>query len=154
MAADGAPGAAGPAPTRHVGIGLRQPHCESLLAAPPALDFVEVHSENFLAAGGAALGVLEAARAHWPVSLHGVGLALGSAAGLDAAHLRRLAALARRIDPIRISDHASWARAPRRGGGPVLHGSDLLPLAFTPAALDILVANVQRVQEALARPIL
>jgi uncharacterized protein len=139
---------------RHVGIGLRQPHYEALLAAPPPLAFVEVHSENFFADGGAALGVLETARGHWPVSLHGVGLALGSAAGLDAWHLERLAALVQRIEPARVSDHASFARAPRRSGGPVLHGSDLLPIAHTKAALDILAANVMRTQERLKRPIL
>ena len=138
----------------HTGIGLRQPHYQPLLAAPAALAFVEVHSENFFALGGAALGVLKAARTHWPVSLHGVGLALGSAAGLDEGHLDRLAALVRRIDPVRVSDHAAFARAPRSRGGSVVHGNDLLPLAFTEAALDIMVANVQRVQERLARPIL
>lgn len=138
----------------HCGIGLRQPHHQALLAATPPLGFVEVHSENFFAAGGAAIGVLQAARERWPVSLHGVGLALGSAAGLDDWHLDRLAALVERIEPVRVSDHAAFARAPRRHGGPVLHGSDLLPVAFTDAALDIMVANVQRVQERLARPIL
>jgi uncharacterized protein (UPF0276 family) len=139
---------------QHTGIGLRQPHVAALLAAPPDLAFVEVHSENYFADGGAALGVLQAARRHWPISLHGVGLALGSAAGVDAAHLERLAALVQRVEPVRVSDHAAFARAPRRNGGPVVHGSDLLPLAFTPAALDILVANVQRVQDRLRRPIL
>jgi uncharacterized protein (UPF0276 family) len=138
----------------HTGIGLRQPHYEALLAAPPPLAFVEVHSENFFAPGGAALAVLEAARARWPVSLHGVGLGLGSAAGVDAWHLDRLAALVQRIEPVRVSDHACFARAPRRHGGPMLHGSDLLPVAFTEAALDILVANVQQVQERLRRPLL
>ncbi len=138
----------------HTGIGLRQPHAAALLAQPPALAFVEVHSENYFADGGAAWGVLEAARGHWPVSLHGVGLALGSAAGVDAGHLDQLAALVQRIDPVRVSDHAAFARAPRRNGGPVVHGNDLLPLAYTPAALDILVANVQRVQDRLRRPIL
>jgi uncharacterized protein (UPF0276 family) len=98
--------------------------------------------------------VLHAARERWPVSLHGVGLALGSAAGLDEQHLDRLARLVRRIDPVRVSDHASFARAPRRHGGPVLHASDLLPVAFTEASLQIMVANVQRVQDRLARPIL
>lgn len=145
---------AAPKPRRHAGIGLRQPHYEALLSAPPPLAFVEVHSENFFGEGGAALAVLQAAREHWPVSLHGVGLSLGSAVGLDDEHLRRLAALARRIDPVRVSDHASFARAPRQAGGPVLHGSDLLPIAFTEAALDIMAANVQRVQEYLRRPIL
>ena len=140
--------------TTHVGIGLRQPHYEALLAAPPPLAFVEVHSENFFAEGGAAPAVLQAVRGHWPVSLHGVGLALGSAAGLDEDHLQRLTALVRRVQPVRVSDHACFARAPRRGGGPVVHGNDLLPIAFTDAALNIMVANVQRVQDALGRPIL
>jgi len=144
-----------PAPVVHrAGIGLRQPHYEALLAAPPPLGFVEVHAENFFGAGGAALGVLDAARANRPVSLHGVGLALGSAAGIDAAHLQALAALVRRIEPVRVSDHAAFARAPRRQGGPVVHGNDLLPIAHTEAALDILAANVQRVQDTLQRPLL
>jgi uncharacterized protein len=140
--------------TNHTGIGLRQPHYAELLQAPPALAFVEVHSENFFASGGAANAVLQQAREHWPVSLHGVGLALGSAVGVDVAHLEQLAALVERIAPVRVSDHASFARAPRRSGTPAMHGNDLLPLAFTPAALDILVANVQRVQERLKRPLL
>lgn len=139
---------------QYSGIGLRQPHYAALLAAPPPLAFVEVHSENFFGDGGAALGVLHEAREHWPVSLHGVGLALGSAAGLDPWHLDRLVALVRRIEPQRVSDHACFARAPRRSGGPVVHGNDLLPIAFTDAALAIMVANVQQVQDRLARPLL
>ena len=140
-----------------VGIGLRQPHYDALLRQPPALGFVEVHSENFFADGGAAPALLRAARERWPVSLHGVGLSLGSAAGLDEWHLDRLARLVERIEPLRVSDHAAFARAPLQGPGgaaPVLHANDLLPLAFTDAALDIMVANVQRVQERLRRPIL
>lgn len=136
------------------GIGLRQPHYEALLAAPPPLGFVEVHAENFFGEGGAALGVLEAARAQWPLSLHGVGLSLGAAAGIDEDHLTRLAALARRVQPLLVSDHACFARASRRAGGPVVHGNDLLPIAFTDASLAILAANVQRVQDRLQRPLL
>lgn len=137
-----------------VGIGLRPPHGDALLRQRPALGFVEVHSENYFADGGAALALLHAARACWPLSLHGVGLSLGAAAGLDDWHLERLARLVERIEPVRVSDHAAFARAPLRGGAAVVHANDLLPLAFTEAALDILVANVQRVQERLRRPIL
>jgi uncharacterized protein len=137
-----------------VGIGLRQPHYDAMLRQPPRLGFVELHSENFFADGGAALAVLHAARVHWPVSLHGVGLSLGSAAGLDDWHLDRLARLVQRIEPVRVSDHASFARAPRQHGAAPVHASDLLPVAFTDAALDIMVANVQRVQDRLKRPIL
>ncbi len=136
------------------GIGLRQPHYAQVLAELPALAFVEVHSENFFADGGAALAVLREARSHYAVSLHGVGLALGSAAGLDAWHLDRLARLVERIEPVRVSDHACFARAAMRTGGPVVHANDLLPIAFTRAALDVMVANVTQVQERLRRPML
>ena len=137
-----------------VGIGLRQPHYEAFLTQRPALGFVEVHSENFFADGGAALGVLTAVREHCPVSLHGVGLSLGAAAGLDPWHLERLARLAQRVQPVRISDHAAFARAPAVPGGPLLHANDLLPIAFTPASLDVMVRNVGQVQERLGRAIL
>ena len=144
----------GAASIGHVGIGLRQPHYAELLERRPELGFVEVHSENFFADGGVALGVLHEARSAYAVSLHGVGLSLGSAAGLDPWHLDRLAGLVERIDPVRVSDHASFARAPQRAGGPVLHGNDLLPLAFTHASLAIMVANVSQVQDRLKRPLL
>lgn len=138
-----------------VGIGLRQPHYrEWAERRPAALGFVEVHAENFFADGGAALAVLEGVRAAHDVSVHGVGLALGSAAGIDAWHLERLARLVERIEPVLVSDHACFARAPLAAGGTVLHAADLLPIAFTPASLDILAANVQRVQDRLKRPLL
>jgi len=136
------------------GIGLRQPHYTELFGAPPPLGFVEVHSENFFADGGAALAVLHQARELYPVSLHGVGLALGSAAGLDPWHLDRLERLVQRIEPVRVSDHACFARAALRSGGPVVHASDLLPIAFTEEALAIMVGNVMQVQERLRRPML
>jgi uncharacterized protein (UPF0276 family) len=137
-----------------VGIGWRQPHYGELLERRPPLAFVEVHSENFFADGGAALAVLDRGRAAYPVSLHGVGLSLGSAAGLDPWHLDRLVRLVQRIDPVRVSDHASFARAPRRRGTTPVHANDLLPVAFTPASLDIMAANVAQVQDRLRRPIL
>lgn len=148
--AQGAPSAASP----HVGIGLRHAHAAALLQAPPPLAFVEVHSENYFADGGAARALLQDARGHWPVSLHGVGLSLGSADGLDPWHLDRLAALVQRIDPVRVSDHASFARAPLRPGQPVLHAHDLLPIGFNAASLQLMVTHVQQVQERLRRPIL
>ncbi len=137
-----------------VGIGLRQPHYAQVLRDTPPLGFVEVHSENFFADGGAALGVLSQVRETYAVSLHGVGLSLGSAAGVDPWHLDRLERLVRRIEPARVSDHACFARAALVPGEAVVHGNDLLPIAFTRAALDIMVANVMQVQERLRRPLL
>ncbi len=137
-----------------VGIGWRQPHYRALLSQRPALGFIEVHSENFFGDGGPALALLTEARQHYPLSLHGVGLALGSAAGLDAWHLDQLAGLVERTQPLRVSDHASFARVAAPGGAEVLHGSDLLPIAFTDASLSLMVQHVQQVQERLQRPLL
>ena len=135
-----------------VGIGWRHPHYAELLETRPVLDFLEVHSENFFADGGAALAVLEKGRASYPISLHGVGLSLGSAAGLDAWHLDQLARLVQRIDPVRVSDHASFARGGFQGA--LVHAADLLPLPFNEEALQVLCANVQQVQDRLKRPIM
>jgi uncharacterized protein (UPF0276 family) len=134
-----------------VGIGWRHPHYAELLEQRPALDFIEVHSENFFANGGAALSVLREGRAAYPVSLHGVGLSLGSAMGIDTWHLEQLARLVERMHPIRVSDHASFARAPL-AGQPV-HAADLLPVPMSLEALDVMCANVQRVQDKLQRTI-
>ena len=147
-------GLTGEAGVAGVGVGLRQPHYADLFGAPPPLGFVEVHSENFFADGGAALAVLHHAREIYPVSLHGVGLALGSAAGLDPWHLERLERLARRIEPVRVSDHACFARAALAPGQAVVHANDLLPIAFTEDSLAIMVGNVMQVQERLRRPML
>ena len=81
-------------------------------------------------------------------------LGLGSAAGLDPWHLDRLASLAARVDPVRVSDHAAFCRAPRVPGGGVLHGADLLPVAFTEASLVLVARQVMQVQERLRRPLL
>ena len=141
-------------PLSSIGIGWRQPHYAELMQRRPPLAFIEVHSENFFADGGAALAVLQEGRAAYDVSLHGVGLGLGSAVGVDGWHLDRLARLVERIQPVRVSDHACFARGPLQPGQPAVHGSDLLPIAFTPAALQVMADNVQKVQDLLKRPIL
>ena len=141
-----------PAQAAPVGIGWRHPHYRELLDARPQLDFIEVHSENFFAEGGATLAVLRQGREHYPVSLHGVGLGLGSALGIDPWHLSKLAQLVEQIEPVRVSDHACFARVDR--AGQTDHAADLLPIPFNSAALEVLCANVQRVQERLKRQLL
>ena len=140
----------GDCPADNLGIGWRHPHYAALLDQQPALNFLEVHSENFFACGGAALAVLERGRAQYPISLHGVALSLGSAAGLDPWHLDQLTALVARIDPVRVSDHACFARGVHQGR--LVHASDLLPIPFTPEALNVMCQHVDQVQERLKRP--
>ena len=151
-----APARAAQASVTPVGIGWRHPHYRELLSRQLALDFLEVHSENFFAEGGAALAVLRQGRASYPVSLHGVGLSLGSAIGIDDWHLDQLARLVQQIEPVRVSDHACFARGRLTNAvgatTGIVHASDLLPIPFSQEALDVLCANVQRVQERLKRP--
>lgn len=136
-----------------VGIGLRQGHAATLRAMRPALGFLEVHSENFFADGGAALQELLDLRAIYQIGLHGVGLSLGSASGVDEAHLTKLVDLVQRIEPVRVSEHACFSRV-ATPGQMAIHAGDLLPLPFNEASLSILVANIQHVQERLQRNIL
>jgi len=135
-------------PARAVGIGLRQPHYRELFERTPALGFVEVHSENFFLDGGASMHALERARAAWPVSLHGVGLSLGSADELARQHLAKLQRLVERIEPTLVSEHLCWT------GIDGVHVNDLLPLPPTHAALALLAERVDHVQSVLRRPIL
>ena len=95
--------------------------------------------------------MLREGRAHYPINLHGVGLALGSVVGLDDWHLDQLAALVVHIEPIRVSDHACFARA--EINQKYIHAADLLPIPFSNEALDVMCANIQRVQDRLKRSI-
>ena len=130
------------------GIGLRGPHVARVLSERPPLGWLEVHSENYFIDGGPALAALEKLRAEYPVSLHGVGLSLGSADALDMEHLARLKRLAERIQPAAISEHLCWSRVDGR------HLNDLLPLPFTEEALALCCDRIDSVQSALGRPLL
>jgi len=130
------------------GIGLRAPHHEELVRRRPPLALVEVHSENFFGEGGMPLAALERAAALYPVSLHGVGLSLGSADPLDERHLARLDSLVRRFEPALVSEHLAWSSIDGR------HANELLPLPFTPEAIAHVAARIARVQDRLRRRIL
>jgi uncharacterized protein len=129
------------------GIGLRAAHQERVHGEQPDIAWLEVHTENFLA-GGATPARLEALRARYAISLHGVGLSLGSAEGLDEEHLARIAALVRRLDPAAVSDHVSWSVT----GG--VYFNDLLPIPYDEEALSVIVRNVMRFQEAIGRTVM
>jgi uncharacterized protein (UPF0276 family) len=135
-------------PVQGVGIGLRHAHYGAFMQTPPSVGWVEVHSENYFGDGGYDLHVLETVRRDLPVSLHGVGLGLGSAAPLDATHLARLARLVERIEPALVSEHLCWGATPHAA----LH--DLLPMPLTQASLDHLCARVAQLQDTLRRRVL
>ena len=133
--------------TLGVGIGLRAPHVAAVLATRPALGWLEVHAENYMG-GGPALVALEQLRRDYPLSVHGVGLSLGSAAPLNTRHLTRLQQLVERLEPALVSEHLAWSIA----GGVYLN--HLLPLPYTEESLGIVAQHIQQTQEILQRPIL
>jgi uncharacterized protein (UPF0276 family) len=128
------------------GIGLRSPHLAEIERDRPAAGFLEIHAENYLA-GSPALASVERLRADYALSVHAVGLSLGSCAGLDEAHLARVAALVKRLEPALVSDHLSWSTFGGR------YFNDLLPLPYTEEALAVVVDNVQRLQDDLGRQV-
>lgn len=130
------------------GIGLRAPHVLEIIEHRPAIDWLEVHPENYMGDGGPSHVQLNAIRQEYDLSFHAVGLSLGSAEGVDAGHVRRLRDLAHRYEPTLVSDHLSWSVA----GG--IYLNDLLPLPLTEEALSVVCANVDAVQSALGRRIL
>ena len=143
--------AAHPAPALSAlgsGVGLRAQHYREFLDGRPAAGWLEVHSENYFGDGGYDLHVLRRVRADYPLSLHGVGLALGSVVDGAGEHLAKLKRLVDAIEPVLVSEHACWGRAAGR------HFNDLLPLPYTEEALALMAARVQRVQDTLRRRIL
>lgn len=136
------------APQPSIGIGLRAPHYRQFLDERPKVDWLEVHTENFLCQSGFDWHVLQQLRRDYPFSLHGVGLGLGSARGFSDHHLERVRSLVEQVEPMLVSEHLCWGAVHDR------HLNDLLPLALNEAMLDLLSARVGRVQDALRRPIL
>jgi len=130
------------------GIGLRAPHYRELIDTRPAVGFVEIHSENYLGDGGAPLHYLEKARSLYEVSLHGVGMSLGSADPLNRVYLARLRHLIDRIDPVLVSDHLSWCSIDG------VYLNDLLPLPYTRESLDHFCSRVTEAQDLLGRELL
>ena len=127
------------------GIGLRAPHLRQVQTERPRVAWFEVHSENFFAEGGPAPAALDRIRNDYPLSLHGVGMSLGSTDPLDREHLEKLRRLIVRTEPAVVSEHLCWSSVGGR------HLNDLLPLPYTEEALVHVVSRVAEVQEALGR---
>jgi uncharacterized protein (UPF0276 family) len=130
------------------GIGFKPQHFDAILADTQPIGFVEVHAENYMGAGGPPHAMLRQLRERYALSVHGVGLSIGSAAPLDTGHLARLKTLCDRYEPASFSEHLAWSS----------HGeiylNDLLPLPYTEETLGRIVTHIDRVQDTLRREML
>jgi uncharacterized protein (UPF0276 family) len=129
------------------GVGLRLPHLEEVVASRPPAGWLEIHPENFVANAHATELLLDLAR-DYSISVHTVGVSVGSAHGIDRAHLLRVRRLVDLINPVLVSGHVAWSTHP----GEYLN--DLLPLPYDEETLGVLVRHVDEVQDALGRPFL
>jgi uncharacterized protein (UPF0276 family) len=136
----------GPIPAK-AGIGLRFQHHKAVAETRPDIAWLEVHTENYMG-GGRPVAYLEKIRADYPISLHGVGLSLGSAEGLDQSHLERIRRVVDVIEPALVSEHLSWSVVDGR------YLADLLPLPMTEEALETVCRHVDQAQAYLGRRIL
>jgi uncharacterized protein len=130
------------------GVGLKPEHIDEILNDRPSLGFFEVHAENYMGDGGPPHRRLEAIRDLYPISLHGVGLSIGSPRPLDRAHLARLASLIGRYQPGLFSEHLAWSSHDEG------YLNDLLPLPYTQETLNLVCDHVDQVQDALGRRML
>ena len=128
-----------------IGVGLRHVHYADVLAQPSDIDFVEVHSENFFANGGASINFLREVAQRYPLSLHSTALGLGSYASIPGGYLDSLHALVKEVNPILLSDHAAFAWG--EFNKMPMHAGDLLPVAFNQKNLNIMASNIDRVQQ-------
>lgn len=130
------------------GVGFKPAHFYDILAAPQPLGFFEVHAENYMGAGGPPHAQLGALRERYALSVHGVGLSIGSTRPLDRDHLARLKTLCDRYAPESFSEHLAWSS---HDG---IYLNDLLPLPYTRQTLARVAEHVDEVQSALGRQML
>ena len=127
------------------GIGLRLPHIAEVVATHPNVGWLEIHPENFLANPHATELLLDLAH-DYPISVHTVGISIGSVEGVNAAHLHRLRAFIERLNPAIVSGHLAWSTQR------VLYLNDLLPLPSDPKPSALVADQLARVQDSLGRP--
>ncbi len=133
--------------TLPVGIGLRSAHYDDIENAKNTIGWLEIHPENYFC-GGVHKAHLDRIASHYPISLHGVGLSLGSDQDVDLNHLKQFRALIDRYKPFNVSDHVAWSASGNA------HLNDLLPLPYTPETLERLCKNIDQVQQYFGRSIL
>lgn len=133
-----------------IGIGLKPQHYDEILASPRSalvIDWLEVHPENYMGAGGLPHKYLKEIGEHYPLSMHGVGLSLGSANGVSDEHLAALSTVVKRYQPAQVSEHLSWSHWNQH------FLNDLLPLPYNQESLSVVVNNIHKVQESLQQTI-
>lgn len=130
-------------PSVAAGAGLKAEHALDIFAYPRAVDFLEVHAENYMGAGGAPHRLLTDIRRDFPLSVHGVGLSIGGAGPLDRDHLARLRTLLGRYQPVLFSEHLAWSTH----DGVFLN--DLLPLPYNRRTLERVASHIDQVQDTL-----
>ena len=134
--------------SQFLGLGLRDPYYQEVLDNRPSVGWFEVHTENFINLNTYIAKLLLKVREHYPISLHGVGLSLGSSEGICNDHLQKVKNVVDKYQPFLISEHISWSAH----NGKFI--PDLLPLPYNEESAEVLINNIDKVQNTLGRQIL
>lgn len=134
--------------TKYTGIGLRSQHLIDFSESLPDIGWIEVHTENFITRGGIDFQILQKIREKYPISLHGIGMSLGSATPLDPDHLQQVKEIYQEIKPFKISEHLSWSKATDH------FLPDLVPFPFTEETMDVFARNIEQAQEYIGKTML
>lgn len=130
------------------GLCLKPQHYQDILHTLPTVGWFEVHAENYLSDGGAPLHYLEKIRANYELSVHGVGLSIGSAQGINEQHLSRVANMVERFQPASFSEHLAWSTHNDQ------FYSDLLPVPYNREVEDLVCKHINQIQDRLNRQML
>lgn len=130
------------------GISLKAQHYQDILSTLPDVGWLEIHPENYMSDGGLDHKFLREISQHYPISMHGVGMSLGSANSVCEDHLQQLKRLVDTYQPAQVSEHIAWTQLDGT------HLNDLLPLPYTNETLNILCDNIEKVQSTLGKTIL
>lgn len=133
---------------KRAGVGFKPEHFRKVIDAPQPLGFFEVHAENYMGAGGPPHAQLSKLREDYSLSIHGVGLSIGSMQPLDQDHLARLKTLCDRYEPESFSEHLAWS------SHDTVFLNDLLPLPYTHDTLNHVADHIDQVQNTLKRQML
>jgi uncharacterized protein (UPF0276 family) len=135
-------------PDLGLGVGLRTVHFNHILERSPDVDWFEIVSENFMDTGGRPLYILDQIAERYPIVMHGVSMSIGSTDPVDFDYLRKLKALAKRVNAVWLGDHVCWT------GVAGVNGHDLYPIPYNQETLDFLVHRIRVVQDFMERPLI
>lgn len=130
------------------GLGLRRALLSSFMSSLPSttIDFLEIAPENWMQLGGRFASHLHTLTEHYPFTLHGLSLSIGSPDPLDTQLVNNIKCFMDEYNIEVYTEHLTYCS--EQG-----HLYDLLPIPFCEEAVHYVAKRIQQVQDILGRQI-